>query len=419
MKQCIVLSVALLFAVPFVRAGEWRYSLEYEPSYSTNIARTAKNEREEITHALRVGIRYDERSAAMDGTITLDVEHRSYVNGVFADQNWSHLNADVTWSLIRKRLFWVMEDRLSNEPVMNRQVWVPGNIQQTNLFSTGPRLSYRFGNGIGLLADLRYMNSYAEITDEFDSDRWYLAGTLSQDLSVQTRVSTNLAMTKVDFRNRDADDYRRLDLFAAWDWQQGRSGLRFELGGSRIDFDYADNASGPHLKIVGNRRISSVSQLKLALFRGYSDAARQLQRDSRAVPVGSDVISSQVYTVSEGEMSYRTAWLYSTLEAILNYQKQAYLESSALDQELFSGGLVMSRGFATALSAEAGISRTRSFYEVDGRRDDLFSSFVGVHLRRTRHLGYRLRMSWEKRDSTTDSADYGELAFFATVRYQR
>ncbi len=419
MKQCIVFSVALLFAVPSVQSGEWRYSLEYEPSYSTNIARTAKNEREEITHALRVGLRYNERSAVMDGSVSLDVEHRSYVNGVFADQNWSYLNADVTWSLVRERLFWVVEDRLSNEPVMNRQVWVPGNIQQTNLFSTGPRLSYRFGNGIGVLADLRYMNSYAEITDEFDSDRWYLAGSLFQDLSVQTQVSTNLTMTKVDFRNRDADDYRRLDLFAAWDWQQGRSGLRFELGGSRIDFDYADNASGPHLKIVGNRRISSVSQLKLVLHRGYSDTAQQLRRDSRAVPVGSSVISSQVYTVSEGEVIYRTEWLHSTLETILNYQKQAYLDGATLDQDLLNGSLVMSKGFGATLSTELGVSYSRSFYEVDGRRDDLFSSFVGVHLRRTRHLGYRLQVDWERRDSTTDSADYSELALFAAVRYQR
>jgi len=419
MKQCIVFSVALLFVVPSVQGGEWHYSLEYEPSYSTNIARTAKNEQEEVTHALRVGLRYNERSALMDGSVSLDVEHRSYVNGVFADQNWSYLNADVTWSLVRDRLFWVVEDRLSNEPVMNRQVWVPGNIQQTNLFSTGPRLSYRFDNGIGVLADLRYMNSYAEITDEFDSDRWYLAGSLFQDLSVQTEVSSNLTMTKVDFRSRDADDYRRLDLFAAWDWQQGRSGLRFELGGSRIDFDYADSASGPHIKIVGNRRISSVSQLKVVLHRGYSDAAQQLRRDSRAVQVGSNVISSQVYTVSEGEVSYRTEWLYSTLEAILNYQKQAYLDSTTLDQDLFNGSLVMSRGFGVTLSTELGVSYSRSFYEVDGRRDDLFSSFVGLHLRRTRHLGYRLQVDWERRDSTTDSADYSELAFFAAVRYQR
>ncbi len=419
MKQCIVFSVALLFAVPSVQGGEWRYSLEYEPSYSTNIARTATNEQEEITHAFRVGLRYSERSTVMDGTISLDVEHRSYVNGVFADQNWSYLNADVTWSLVRDRLFWVVEDRLSNEPVMNRQVWVPGNIQQTNLFSTGPRLRYRFGNGTGVLADLRYMNSYAEITDEFDSDRWYLAGTLFQDLSVQTQVSTNLTMTKVDFRSRDADDYRRLDLFAAWDWQQGRSGLRFELGGSRIDFDYADSASGPHIKIVGNRHISSVSQLKLVLHRGYSDTAQQLRRDSRAVPVGSSVISSQVYTVSEGEVIYRTEWLHSTLEAILNYQKQAYLDSATLDQDLFNGSLVMSKGFGATLSTELGASYSRSFYEVDGRRDDLFSSFAGLHLRRTRHLGYRLRVDWERRDSTADSADYSELAFFAAVRYQR
>ncbi len=419
MNRRVAFFAVLFFIVPSAQGGQWRYSLEYEPGYSSNIARTAENQQEEYIHAVRLGLRYDDRTSLMEGAVSLDVEHLSYVNGVFADQNWSYLNADLTWSLVRDRLFWVMEDTLSNEPVMSRQVWVPGNIQQTNLFSTGPRLSYRFDNGIGLLADIRYMNSYAEITDEFDSDRWHLAGTLFQDISVQTEVSANLAWTGVDFQNREADDYRRLDIFAAWDWQQGRTGLRFEIGGSRIDFDFADTVFGPHLRIVGNRQISSFSQLRLALHHGYSDAAQQITGDTRTTPVSSNIISSQVYTINEAEMAYRLELIGSVLESVLNYQGQDFLNGTELDQSLLNARLVWSRGFGASVSAELGVSYSRTLYEMDQRKDHVLSPFAGLHFRRTQRLGYRLRVDWERRDSTVDSEDYDELAFYAAVRYQR
>lgn len=410
--------MGLLLVIPPAQGGQWHYSIEYEPSYSSNIARTAENEREEFVHAWRVGLRYDDRSAVVEGMVNLDVEHLSYTNGVFRDQNRSYLNADLTWSLVRDRLFWVIEDTLSNEPVMSRQVWVPGNIQQTNLLSTGPRLSYRFDNGIHLVADLRYINSYAEITDEFNSNRLYLAGSVAQDLSVQTEISANLAWTGVDFDNREADDYRRLDIFAAWDWQQGHTGIRFELGGTRINFSFADQASGPLFRLTGNRQISSVSRLKVALGHAFSDAAQQITGDTRATPISSNIISSQVYTVSEVETSYRTEWVGSAIEATINYQRQNFLDSSDLDQNLSNMRLVWSKGFGASVSMEAGISLSRTIYELDKRKDSVVSPFVGFHFRRTSRLDYRLGVDWEERESTTDSAEYSELQVYAAVRYQ-
>ena len=409
----------LLLTASRVTAGQWHYSLEYEPSYSSNIARTAENPQEEYVHALRFGIRYDDRSAVLEGSLNLDIEHLSYTNGTFADQNWSYLNADFTWALIRERLFWIVEDTLSNEPVASRQVWVPGNIQQTNVFTTGPRLDYRLDGGMHLLADLRYINSYAEITNEFDSNRWYLAAALAQDLSIQTEVSANLTWIDVDFDDRNADDYQRMDLFAAWDWQQGPSGLRIEIGGTRIAFDMAEGASGPLLRVTGNRQISSISRVAARLNHSYLDAAQRITRDTWTTPVSSNIISSQVYTVSEVELVYGTHWASgSAIEIVFNHQRQEYLEASYLDRSLTDTWLTWSKGFGSSVSLDAGVAYSRTVYDVDDRKDIIVSPFLGAHFQRNRRLSYRLGLYREERDSSSDAADYDELRVYAAIRYQ-
>ncbi len=411
--------LVMLLTAQSAHAGVWSYSIEDECGYSSNISRSADNEIDEYTNALRLGMDYQENSVELEGSIGANVEHLSYLGGVFENEIRGYLNADIKWILLQERLFWVVEDTLSVEPILSRQAWMPGNVQQTNLFSTGPSLSFRLDNSLRMTADMRYLNSYAEETDEFNSNRWYMGTSLIQERSLLTDISANLTWRNVDFRSEDADDYQQLGLFAAWKRHFGRSDLLLELGGLQISFDSGDSEYGLYSRLLWNRSISSASRFAIGFNHGFADAAEQISGGTRTVPVSTNVISSQVYTNSELELVYHTEWGQSALETNLNYQKQVFLNSPDLDQYLVNLGVAWNRGFGGGISADLGISYFHTVYELDNRNDSTLSPFLGVLFQRSSRLSYRFRTGWERRDSSEDDSDYSDFTFFAAISYQR
>ena len=411
--------LAVLCAMSGNSASEWSYSIEDEMGYSSNIARAADNEIDEYTNTLRLGVNYRENSVELEGRVGANIEYLSYLTGVYENEVRGYLDANVKWILLQDRLFWAVEDRLSVEPVLTRQAWMPGNIQQTNVFSTGPSLNYRLDTAMRLTADMRYMNSYAEETEGFNSDRWYMGASLIHERSLSTNVSANLTWRSVDFGSESADDYRQLGLFAAWERQFGRSGLLLELGGLHVDFDSGNSEYGPYARLSWLRTISSTSRFQAGFSHGFSDAAEQVSGGTRVVPVSTNIISSQVYTNSKLELAYHREWARFSLGTSLSYQKQAFLSSPDLDQHLVNLGVIWERGFGGGTRMDLGISYFDTVYELDDRNDKTLAPFVTLYFQRSSHLTYRLRAALEKRDSSEEGADYTDSMFFATISYRR
>ncbi len=408
----------LLLQLSPLYGSELHYTVEYEPRYSSNITRSATNPMEEYTNVLRLAARYLESSARLEGSVGIDMEYLSYYSGTFADETRSYANADLSWSLLPERLSWVVEDLLSIEPVLSTQPWTPGNVQQTNLFSTGPSFDYRLENHARFHLDLRYMNSYANVTREFNSNRWSIDASLSQESSIASQLSVNMSWNHVGFSNAAADDYQQLGLYLGWSRQWGRSGLRVELGGTGIDFDREESQYGPHARLTLNRVISSSKRLTVSLYRGFSDATQQLRGRPGAASVQTNIISSQVYTSSEADISYRTEWVNSALDTNLNYQMQEFINAASQDQRMLTVTSVWNKGFGANVSTDLGLSYSRTEYGQGYRQDETISPFAELYLRRSPHLSYRLRVEQQRRDSSVDSSNYTDLMVFATASYR-
>ena len=426
MFRILGVMAAMALVAPSVAAGaEWRYAIEYSPSYSSNITRAADNEIEDYINGVTLELGYQERSSVLEGSVTASVEHFSYRSGLFQDETRTALDADLRWALVRNRLFWVVEDRATVEPVFYRQAWTPGNIQQTNVFATGPSLSYRLEGSNRVTADLRFISSYAEVTKEYQSNRWYLATSLIQQRSIVTDLSANLTLTSTDYALSYADDFQQADLFLAWERRRSGSGFRLELGGVAASFDEEGERYTSRLGLVWNRVISSASRIRLVLVHGLSDAAQSALGTVSATPavrgrftaLGRN-ISSQVYENNELGLSYRIEWARSNLEAIVNYQKQIYVNSRDMDQDLLNASMIWSRGFAGGISSELGVLFTGTEYERDGRKDSTVVPFWGLHLQRSSSIYYSLRVDREIRDSSADGQDYDELVVSAAIGYR-
>ncbi len=426
MLRVVAIAAAVAFiASPATQGSEWRYAVEYRPFYSSNIARTADNEIEEYTNGLLLELGFRERSSALEGSVAARVEYLTYRSGLFADETRTALNADLRWALLRDRIFWVVEDLATIEPVVYRQARTPGNVQQTNLFVTGPSLSHRLGDSGKVTADLRFMNSYAEITREFRSNRWHLALGLVQQYSLYTDLSANLSLISTDYALEYADDFRQANLYLAWDRHRGSSGFRLELGRSAVRFDDGEERNAPHLRWVWNRVISSASRMRMILGHGFSDAAQYALGRDRDTPVGerrfataSNIISSQVYEGSELDLVYRLQWARSDLEIGMNHQRQIYPRSPDMDQNLLNARVEWSTGFHGGMSTDLGISFSRTEYGWDERVDDTMAPYFGLHMQRSSRVYYGIRAGREIRESSEDGSDYDDTVISLRLGYR-
>ncbi len=409
-----------LFVLP-VNAGTWGYFGSYQLDYSDNIEQINAGGTSGVYHTLSAGVGYEEHGTRLDASVDGSVAYVHYPNDVFDDQTRLYLNGDLRWALVRDRLFWVVTDSLTNEPINSRVPNVPANLQQTNVFATGPSLLYQFDLANRVQADMRYMNSWAEEIDTFNSDRWFLGGSWVYGSANATDISLSATFYDVGFDQDQVagvEDYRRSSVFAGWERRNGPSSLRFEVGLINMDFDKSDSESGWHGLVEWNHIISSSSSLVVNARHGFTDSALSIAAAVDPESIGTNVISGQVYEVNAVDASFRYDLTVSAIQLLVNYEKQDYIAVGELDRDLASAAIHWSRSFGGGWSSRLSGRISWAEYE-DGRSDDTYLLYAGAEYLGTRNLTYSLGVNWERRDSSVSASEYDSAGVVFLVRYTR
>ncbi|WP_456377114.1 hypothetical protein [Thiolapillus sp.] len=402
-------------------AGTWGYFGSYQLDYSDNIERINEGGTSGVYHTLSAGVGYEEHGTRLDANIDGSVAYIHYPSDVFDDETRLYLDGDLRWALVRDRLFWVVTDLLTSEPINSRAPNVPANLQQTNVFATGPSLRYQFDLANRVQADMRYMNSWAEEIDTFNSDRWFLGGSWIYGSANATDISLSATFYDVDFdrgQTAGVEDYRRGSIFAGWERRNGPSSLRIEAGLINIDFDESDSESGWHGLAEWNHIISSSSSLVVSARHGLTDSALSIAAAVDPESIGTNVISGQVYEVNAADVSFGYDLTVSAIQLRASYEKQDYITVGELDRELASAAIHWTRAFGGGWSSRLSGRIGWAEYE-DGRSDDTYFLYAGVEYLGTRNLTYSLGANWERRDSSAPASEYDSAGVVFLVRYTR
>jgi hypothetical protein len=113
------------------------------------------------------------------------LEYREYLQDTYGSEFRGAMNGRVNWLLLPERLTWTFADNLGLYPVSLRLPDVPGNLQQTNVFSTGPTLRFRFTPSLQGQAEARWSDSHAEETGAFEE---FLFNMTSEELATLRRA---------------------------------------------------------------------------------------------------------------------------------------------------------------------------------------------------------------------------------------
>ncbi|MFC0679129.1 outer membrane beta-barrel protein [Lysobacter korlensis] len=434
------LCLALATVVP---GNSIAFDIDYEAGvaaqHSDNIARRDQGEISDTVVAPRLWFSAVQTGSRVRLAAQGNVEYRHYIDDTFDDQLRGRFNGRLDWSVIPQRLDFIVQDSLSLLPVNQFAAFTPANEQQVNVFVAGPTLYARFTPVTRGQLDLRFIDSYAEETPEFDSQRYSSAVRVLHELSPRSNVSLNAEALDVDFDmpNR-ASDYRRYDGYASLTAERRRFDVQLDLGYSKLEMQ-RDMLGGPGFdesyplgRITLDWRATPRSVFGITVRHQLSDAADYLintrdldfgldrrAREFNDFRASDSIVEPNVFRerLVRGRYAYDGERL--DLRVAPFSRRMQYVEGFVEDQE--RSGVIADLDFRlkprTTLTVYGANSRRE--YQISRRMDEDWTAGVGVSHRFTRKWTGRVDLEHRTRESTELGRSYDENAVMVSLSYRR
>lgn len=345
-------------------------------------------------------------------------QYLDYRDHTYSDEFRGEFAGQFGWTLLPERLEFVVEDYLGRQPVNVLDGFSPGNQQQINVFTTGPSLYARFGDAMRGQVDLRYSNTYAEETKQFNGNRYNVAGRLFRDLDPTQRLSMNLEVTQVRFDTAlPGADYTRYDGYLGYRRESAKVDLDAAVGYTRIERDgIAGNESLPLVRARLGWKVTPRSTIDIDASYQFADTASDLVSENSGfytlgiedLPSPTLLVSPRVYE----ELRYEVG--YSFDGERLDFQIQPYVDQIQYPDIALDGW--KSRGAYGTLRYRLRPRQNflllamteRRDYANSLRIDDDYTLRIAYEYRFNRHLSGTLAWQRRNRNSSAPGQDYSE-----------
>ena len=405
------------------------YSVDLGVERNDNVAMTPIDPVEE--DILRAGLDFalTHDTAVIQASLAGRAEYRDYLGDAYDDTLDGTAQGRLNWFALPERLSFTVEDNLSVQPVDTLAVNAPGNRQQVNVLSLGPNLHFDLGSSLRGRAELRYTDSDAEITDEFNSQRLGMAVRTIKDLGPTSQLSLNVQGQRVDFDDDViARDYTRYDLFARYARTLANFELGFDGGYSRLSYrDGPGSRSEPLLRANADWTPGERHRLSLSASQQFSDAATEalvaIGEDATATPgpllVGDAVVNASPYRERRIALGYTFTGTRLGFSVEPYVDRLDYVDADEFDQE--GHGVAAAIGWQlrprTIIGAFASVDRIdylQLTVEHETRR-------YGVHLQHdwSRHLSGRIEWARHERLSNVPGDDAEQGLVYLSITYRR
>lgn len=296
------------------------------------------------------GIHHD--SSTLQARITGRAEARRYDDDRFENTIDGVLTGRLNWVIAPQRLSFSAIDSLTIQPVNTLGADTPGNRQQVNVFSAGPSLQFNLSPSWRGAAELHYVRSEAEITDEFNSSRIDLAVHTIKRLGTTGQIALNVQAQQVDFDDEAiARDYDRADVFVRYSKTLARFDYAFEAGYSQLSYrrdrpGFARRRGDPLARVEFGWHPNESHALSIDLSSEFSDVVSDTLRNATPdiappenVDAGGTVVNASPFLETRLDTEYAytaTRWNFSVSP---HMSRLRYGETDEFDQNGVGAGL--------------------------------------------------------------------------------
>lgn len=409
----------------------WATGLGYE--HTDNINRSSVNRTSQDILQPTFNFTYTQQGSTVQAQAAGVIQYVDYLQNYFGNEFRGQLSGTMNWTISPQRLNFSIQDYSSVEPVSIRASNAPSNQQQVNVFVAGPTLSFRMGDALRGEADLRYVNTTASKTKDFNSQRGLGAFRAIRDLSPTDTLAFNAEAVHVDFSNiNPTTNLSRYDQYNAYLRYQShlqRIDLDVALGGSHSDFGQSTAShSGVLVRAGLGWRISPRSTLQANVSDQFADSTTSLIQapalgnasvTDLSIQVGRTAISPTVYRDRGVNLSYSYQGSRFGFIVTPYYTRLRQLNGNDLSRNGY--GAIANATYAVSplmtLGVTVGSQSTQ--YVSDHSRDRDSSYTVDLTRQFTPHWSWRVAVNRASRNSTRPGFNYYEDQVFVILYYSR
>lgn len=423
------------FAPPAQSPPVFDYAVGVGIGHTDNLNRSATDAVGQSILEPSFNFTFNQQGSTLQTQVVGLLQYTDYLGGYFGNEFRGQLTGQMNWVVSPQRLNFVLQDYSSVEPVNTRYGNSPANQQQVNVFAAGPTLSFKLGGDSGWQgqADLRYINTTASKTKDFNSERGMGALRLARDLSPTNHLSFNLEGVDVNFNDASpvavATRYDQYNAYARYQSNLAHSDLDFALGGSRVDFSQNQPSHGGLLARASIAwRVDARNTLQASGVDQLADATANLvqppdltsaQLTSPTVLVGRTVISPAVFRERNVSVGYGYRGDRFTFTFSPYYGQLRQLNGSDLSRNGYGmvAGMTYMLTPLTTLGISVGDQTTE--YTADHSRDRDRTAAINLSKELTPHWSWSLAFRHDQRHSTRAGFGYTENEVFAFLYYRR
>ncbi|MHB8257509.1 MAG: hypothetical protein ACYDHY_03285 [Acidiferrobacterales bacterium] len=329
----------LVFSIPTLSAAtELGYGLGYSAVHSNNMALSSTDPRADWLNVAKGKLAWQENNLRnFSARVYSQLEYDDYQHQVFSNQTLFTLNSAATWMIKPQSLSWTAEDYYGQVPIIPFATITPNNIQNVNVFTTGPNVLVHVDPLNTLAFGARYDNFHAGVANNNSNRVGGFVGWLYQ-YSPITVFSLNYHGEHTKYtQNVAVSGYSRQDLFLRMNTHLQDTAWIADLGGTwlnqRLNQTGRGNVNGVYARLLASHRLTERSTVDVTAMSAITDtedailSAEAVGGIASGTTVGTDIYRqdsvSATYTYSRG---------YSTDSVNLFDQKLKYY-TAPLDQQ--------------------------------------------------------------------------------------
>lgn len=250
------------------------YGIGYDRQYSNNVLLQPTDPRRESINVGRLMFMLRDQTSDKDVRLDARYDYYDYVHHVLADRPYASVNGTATWTIVPETFSWNVADLFGQSVVDPLVPANQNNLQNLNIFSTGPSFAARTGVRSGLLVDVRYQNSYyqrlpADNNRALASTRWFY------EYSPLMDVGLGGDTTYVRYRDTTLyTNYRRDNAYVRTQYHPHLSVYTLDVGGTAVYPTPGSAKRGLLFGVSWARQSTEHSGFRLAYRQQYSDATQ-------------------------------------------------------------------------------------------------------------------------------------------------
>lgn len=300
--------------------------------YSDNIRRSQTAQQSASYDFVGLSFDYFRDGGRVSADLLGDIEQRSYSQSTLSNEPVGSITAAVDADLVRNVLSWFVRDSYSQGRTNVFRAAGPGNRQEINVFSTGPRVQATLGSRTFLRGTATKSSSNFSSSTRLDADRLNYEIGLYRAVSSTTEIGIGGSRIETDFDDSPVES-RITSYFVSYQRELARGSANVQVGKTKSDFDGVETDS-PTYQVGWSRGVGSRSRVSINAEHGitdYTDAFLRGNAGTTVSPGPSDIILVRnTYEYSNLSLNYTLSMERGGLSVGLGAGESQYLQSSAV-----------------------------------------------------------------------------------------